>query len=70
VGPYTGGNVNKVLDVRSVQEMEGEAYSGGVSCQEVERRGLYRRRCEACTGGGPSTGGGVRGGLYSVQEVV
>jgi hypothetical protein len=31
VGPYTGGNVNRVLKVRSVQEMEGEACTGGVS---------------------------------------
>jgi hypothetical protein len=29
MGPYTGGNVSRVLKVRSVQEMEGEASTGG-----------------------------------------
>jgi hypothetical protein len=58
--PDTGVNVNRVLMVRSVQEVEREACTGGVFCLEVERRGLYRswrRRPvqeverEACTGG-------------------
>jgi hypothetical protein len=39
-----------------VQEKRGEAYTGGGKdrCPStgVERRGLYRRWCEACTGGG------------------
>jgi hypothetical protein len=40
--PNTGVNVNRVLMVRPVQEMEKEACTGHVSCQEVERRGLDR----------------------------
>ncbi len=43
VGPYTGGNVNRSLKVRSVQEMEGEACTGVGASTGVERRGLYRR---------------------------
>jgi hypothetical protein len=52
VGPYTGGNVNRCLKVRPVQETEGEACTEGGASTGVERRGLYRRWCEACTGGG------------------
>ena len=44
-------NVNRNLKLRPIQEMEGEAWTGGGACTE-ERRGLYWRWCEACTGGG------------------
>ncbi len=47
VGPYTGGNVNRCLKVRPVQETEGEACTEGGASTGVERRGLYRRWCEA-----------------------
>ncbi len=49
---YPGGNVNRSLKVRPVQDIEGEACTGGGASTGVERRGLYRRWCEACTGGG------------------
>jgi hypothetical protein len=52
LGPYTGGNVNRGLKVRPVQEVERESCTGGGASTGVERRGLYRRWCEACTGGG------------------
>jgi hypothetical protein len=52
VDPYTGGNVNRSLKVRPVQEVEGEDSTAGGASTGVERRGLYRRWCEACTGGG------------------
>jgi hypothetical protein len=44
-------NVNRNLKLRPIQEMEEEACTGGGACTE-ERRGLYWRWCEACTGGG------------------
>ncbi len=43
VGPYTGGNFHRSLKVRPVQEMEGEACTGGGASTGVKRRGLYRR---------------------------
>jgi hypothetical protein len=47
-----GKNVNRKLKLRPIQEMEGEACTGGGASTGVERRGLFRRWCEACTGGG------------------
>ncbi len=36
-------NVKRKLKLRPIQEMEGEACTGGGDCTGVERRGLYRR---------------------------
>ncbi len=38
-----GENANRKLKLRPIQEMEGEACTGGGASTGEERRGLYRR---------------------------
>ncbi len=45
MGPYTGVNVNTVLEVRPVQEMEGEACTGGGEERPVQEVVRKARSC-------------------------